>query len=135
MPDLAPSKSSQPVQAEILEHVLIDKEQYRPVVASQSLDPHTQSLEFSALPSAIVHAASLEHLLDAAEQKKPVDALQSVVPQVHSASLADKPLATTHAFDEVMVIVSSFQTLLPHALIDVGLEERSGRKTSSVQEI
>ena len=121
------------VHAATFEHLPVEAKQYRPVDTSQSLDPHTQSLEFSALPSAIVHAATLEHLLDAAKQIKPVDASQSVVPQVHSALLADKPVATTHAFDDVMVIVSSFQILLPHALIGVGLEERSGRKTSSVQ--
>lgn len=123
------------VHAAIFEHMLVDKEQYRPVVASQLVEPHAQSLEFSSLPSSLIHAAILEHLLIEAEQKNPVDSSQSVVPHVHSSVLSDKPFVTAHALDDVMVIVSSFQTLLPHALIDVGLEERSGRKTSLVQEI
>ena len=119
--------------AAIFEQVLLDKEQYRPVVASQLVDPQAQSMEFAALPSTVVQAATLLHVLVNDKQKNPVDASQSVVPHVHSALFLDIPLALTHAFDDVMVIVSSFQTLLPHAFITIGLGDNSGRNTSLVQ--
>ena len=121
--------------AAIFEHMLIDKEQYRPVVASHIVDPQAQFLEFSALPSSNVHAAMLEHLLTDAEQKKPVDASQSIVPHVQSALLTDKPLAMAHAFDDVIVIVLSFQPPSVHTDMDVGSGENSGRGTSSYQKI
>ena len=117
-----------------VKHLLLDAKQNRPEDTVQSVAPQAQSIAFSVLPSITVHTAFVEHLLDDATQKKPVDASQSVVPQVHSTSLVDRPVTTPHVFEDVIVIVSSFQAPL-YALIAVGLGDSSGRKTSSAQEI
>ena len=51
----------------VLEHVLIDNEQYLPVDVVQSVVPQAQSIEFSTDPSVLAHeliAAVLEHLFN-----------------------------------------------------------------------
>ena len=84
------------VQAAILEQVLIDKEQNRPVDMVQSVVPHVQSMEFVSLPSIIVQTATFEQVLVEETQKRPVDVEQVVVPQVQSLSFTDKPLLLVH---------------------------------------
>ena len=63
----------------------------------QSVVPHAQSMELTALPSVVAHAAFFEHVLIDNEQNRPVDVVQSVVPQAQSLEFSTLPSVLEHA--------------------------------------